>query len=773
MVTHCLGLFLWRFFNFSYHSLGQKTCLHLHGVFPYIYVPYDGYGQQPERYLRQVAFSIDRALNVAMGNPASSNQHVFKVVLVSGMPFYGYHSNEKRFMKIYLYNPHMVKRVCELLQSGAVMNKIYQPHEGHIPYLLQLFIDFNLYGMNLVNLGAVKFRTAHPKGDAAAAPHRQTPSVSPLKSPCTSKLNDSTLGGTFVRWEENALPCSLMLDEVERQSTCELEVDAVAADVLNRLEIENQIGRNPGLQAIWEDEKQRRREKNQESQIETPESQDRGFVTSTESEKIFMKRVQEILKENDFDVTQAASVSDREDQEYLLNEMTLHSAHRSPEALSCTPANAVEMHRSSQPEPVRSSCKVPEEAVVDEEAILSLLENSQTFLPLSQTSSHSPLLDSSQDQAFIELLAGLENDGFCRTPVRQNPQSQSLPGARSYDCNSDEEEAEPEMEKDEAELSVIMSQRWDNEPPEHPHIPRHGVREPEEGFSDEQHESSDEDMDWSGNNSLFANLSIPQVDGAADESSDSSLTDSGSRTQSSHIVTENMLGKRNPFSGDKGCLEPPSSAKILLEYKHPEHRPIHVLDTEQPLDKHFQSKSTQDGISECSTGFKFNKEIPYILPVKHPILCKLPNNPEVSPICLDKQDILPLYTYDKKTSLALDKTDLESFPYGNGKVTKNGKKYGSIKNVETNCLSILQNHRTFSLCYSELRNCSTKTELELSQKDSKSPVLRNISSTPLPLVEESFLVLRGRKCARTVRREMLVNSKSGTRTIRKIRLRGL
>ena len=35
----------------------------------------------------------------------------------------------------------------------------------------------------------------------------------------------------------------------------------------------DQIGRNPGLQAIWEDEKQRRREKNQPSQIETPESQ--------------------------------------------------------------------------------------------------------------------------------------------------------------------------------------------------------------------------------------------------------------------------------------------------------------------------------------------------------------------------------------------------------------------------------------------------------------------------------------------------------------------
>ncbi|KAM8831537.1 DNA polymerase zeta catalytic subunit isoform 2-T2 [Spinachia spinachia] len=726
---------------------GQKTCLHLHGVFPYIYVPYDGHGQQPERYLRQVAFSIDRALNAAMGNPTSSTQHVFKVVLVSGMPFYGYHAKEKHFMKIFLYNPEMVKRVCELLQSGAVMKKSYQPHEGHIPYLLQLFIDYNLYGMNLVYLRAVKFRKGPSKGDAAVVPDSPTPSgipsISPWKSPCTSKLNDSTLGGTFVRWEENNIPCSLVLDEVEKQSTCELEVDAVAVDVLNRLEVENQIGRNPGLQAIWEDEKQRRREKDQGSQIETSESQDREFVPTTESEKILMKRFKEILKENEFDVTQDLSVSDREDQDNL-SEITLHPDPLTPVGLQFTPANAAEVHRQPQPgegdgpttfeingDSVRSSKKVQEEAVVDEEAILSLLENSHTFLPLSQTSSHSPLLDSSQDQAFIDLLAGLENDGFFRTPVRQNSQSQSLPGARTRHSNSDEEEEGPELDKVEAELSVVMSQRWDNKPPENSPSLRPGAKEPGNGFSDERQESSDEDMEWSGgSNSLFTNLSIPQLDGAADESSDSSLTDSGSRTQSSVIISEKMLEKRNPFSGDTVHLEPASSAKIFLE-----HRPVHGLDTEQPLDKHFQSKSSEDGSSECSTGFKFDKEIPYIPPVKPPIHCMLSSHPEVSPICVEKMNIRPLYTtctYDKKNSIALDKTDLQTFPFGNGK-------YGSIKNVETNCLSILQNHRTFSLCYSERRNCSAKAELDLSQKDTKSPMLRNLSSAPSPMVDDRFL----------------------------------
>uniref|UniRef100_A0A665WIA8 DNA polymerase zeta catalytic subunit n=1 Tax=Echeneis naucrates TaxID=173247 RepID=A0A665WIA8_ECHNA len=538
---------------------GQKTCLHLHGVFPYIYVPYDGFGQQPEFYLRKVAFSIDRALNVAMGNPASSTQHVFKVVLVSGMPFYGFHAKEKHFMKIYLFNPQMVKRVCELLQGGAVMNKSYQPHEGHIPYLLQLFIDYNLYGMNLVNLGAVKFRRSQSKGK------------SPSKCPCTFKLYDSSVGGAFDRWEEKTIPCSLLLDEVERQSICELEVDAVAVDILNRLDIENQIGTNPGLQAIWEDEKKRRRERNLATQIETPESQD--FA--------------------------------------------------------------------------RSSGKIPEEAVVDEEAILSLLENSQTFLQLSQTSS--------QDQAIIELLAGLQEDGFCRNPVGQHSQSQSR-----YYCNSDEEEAEPDLDKEEAELSLIMSQRWDSEAPWSSTLP---------SFSVEQQESSDEDMEWSGNNSLFADLSIPQLDGAADENSDSSLTDNSSRTQSSLIVTEKMLGKRNQFPVETVHLEPPSSAKILLEYKHPEHRPVHMLDTEKPPDKHFQSKSSKDSSSECSSGFRVNKVIPYIPPVKHPIPCKLINHPEMSP-CVNKDDIQQLYTYDKKTSIALEKTELESFPLGDGHVTK-------------------------------------------------------------------------------------------------------
>ncbi len=55
--------------------------------------------------------------------------------------------------------------MSELLQGGAVMNKSFQPHEAHIPFLLQFFIDYNLYGMNMISLGAAKFRKKHATGN--------------------------------------------------------------------------------------------------------------------------------------------------------------------------------------------------------------------------------------------------------------------------------------------------------------------------------------------------------------------------------------------------------------------------------------------------------------------------------------------------------------------------------------------------------------------------------------------------------------------------------
>ncbi|XP_063487043.1 DNA polymerase zeta catalytic subunit isoform X2 [Symphalangus syndactylus] len=571
---------------------GQKTCLHLHGIFPYLYVPYDGYGQQPESYLSQMAFSIDRALNVALGNPSSTAQHVFKVSLVSGMPFYGYHEKERHFMKIYLYNPAMVKRICELLQSGAIMNKFYQPHEAHIPYLLQLFIDYNLYGMNLINLAAVKFRKARSKSNTLHA-----------TGSCKNHLSGNSLADTLFRWEQDEIPSSLILEGVEPQSTCELEVDAVAADILNRLDIEAQIGGNPGLQAIWEDEKQRRRNRNETSQISQPESQDHRFVPATESEKKFQKRLQEILKQNDFSVTLSGSVDYSDGSQEFSAELTLHSEVLSPEMLQCTPANMVEVHKDKESSKGHTRHKV-EEALINEEAILNLMENSQTFQPLTQRLSESPVfMDSSPDEALVHLLAGLESDGYQGERNRMPSPCRSF-GNNKYHQNSDDEENEPQIEKEEMELSLVMSQRWDSNIEEHCARKRSLCRNTHRSSTEDDDSSSEEEMEWSDNSLLLANLSIPQLDGTADENSDNPLNNENSRTHSSVIATSKLSVKPSIFHKDAATLEPSSSAKITFQCKHTSALSSHVLNKEDLIEDLSQTnKNIEKGLDNSVTSF--------------------------------------------------------------------------------------------------------------------------------------------------------------------------
>lgn len=62
---------------------GQKTCLNVHGVFPYLYIPYDGLeASGPLSY--KIALELDKCINISLGQATSNTTHVHNVVLVSG-----------------------------------------------------------------------------------------------------------------------------------------------------------------------------------------------------------------------------------------------------------------------------------------------------------------------------------------------------------------------------------------------------------------------------------------------------------------------------------------------------------------------------------------------------------------------------------------------------------------------------------------------------------------------------------------------------------------
>nr|XP_012550207.2 DNA polymerase zeta catalytic subunit isoform X2 [Bombyx mori] len=205
---------------------GYKACLHIHGVFPYFYIPCPTQNPEPQ-LLYQIAASLDKALNIAMKQATSSNQHVYKISLVKGLPFYGYHDKEHLYLKVFLYSPGLIKQAVELFSSGAILGQTFQPHESHLNFTLQFFIDFNLFGMSDIDLQSVQFR----------------------KSGFSQKSNE-----VLFDTKENTLTS---------ESSCHYEADCMASHIINRQRIGKGDGiENPGLEEVWNQELERRKQLN-------------------------------------------------------------------------------------------------------------------------------------------------------------------------------------------------------------------------------------------------------------------------------------------------------------------------------------------------------------------------------------------------------------------------------------------------------------------------------------------------------------------------------
>ncbi|KPJ19017.1 DNA polymerase zeta catalytic subunit [Papilio machaon] len=203
---------------------GRKACLHIHGVFPYFYLPCPTSNPEPQ-FLYQIAASLDKAINIALKQATSVNQHVYKISLVKGLPFYGFHDKEHLYLKIFLYNPGLIRQAVDLCSNGAILGQSLQPHESHLNFTLQFFIDFNLFGMSNIDLQSVKFR----------------------RNGLSQSSNDP-------------------LDEIDEinlkpESICYFEADCVASQIINRQRIGKADGiENPGLEEVWNQEMERRKQ---------------------------------------------------------------------------------------------------------------------------------------------------------------------------------------------------------------------------------------------------------------------------------------------------------------------------------------------------------------------------------------------------------------------------------------------------------------------------------------------------------------------------------
>uniref|UniRef100_A0A0D9X2Q2 DNA polymerase n=1 Tax=Leersia perrieri TaxID=77586 RepID=A0A0D9X2Q2_9ORYZ len=206
---------------------GQKTCLHIHRVLPYLYVPCPEdllhNIEKGNSYITGLLSDLEKALQI---RGSSKKKHVHGCSLVRAKKLYGYHTSEELF-------------------DGAVLNKVFQPYESHIPYLLHFLIDYNLYGMGYVHVTDFKFRLPLPDDFHLKSSLRRKVDCS------TESENKVHLDNVASReptiWISSTVPHSLLLGSsatshwvegtnwnvAKRHSSLMLEADSRIEGILN------------------------------------------------------------------------------------------------------------------------------------------------------------------------------------------------------------------------------------------------------------------------------------------------------------------------------------------------------------------------------------------------------------------------------------------------------------------------------------------------------------------------------------------------------------
>jgi DNA polymerase zeta len=276
---------------------GQTTCIHFHNAFPYVYVPCPETVQQTSQAERlwaqrlhvalehaleqlQVDASPDGPQRMGQSTAASTcvgngdevlpetrpGKFIFSISVEWRRCIYGFHHRAQRFARIRYFHPAHGARIAQVLASGKLSGLDIglstkgqpgrlQPYEAHLPYLLQVMMDYGLAGFGSVGLRNGRFRPPLPQMSSVDA--KQDKGRSPL-------------GNEWLH-RDNIPPTMVWNKSVRRHTDCALEVDAWLPSDLYPLELKfPSIGAShevpnsemerqvPSLRLIWESERQRR-----------------------------------------------------------------------------------------------------------------------------------------------------------------------------------------------------------------------------------------------------------------------------------------------------------------------------------------------------------------------------------------------------------------------------------------------------------------------------------------------------------------------------------
>lgn len=185
---------------------------------------------------RMLSQSAQR-INFLRRRKAEHSAHIHRVDVVEHVNFYGYHTKPRKFLKVYHYNPVLTKYLAGYTFHTGIGKHKLQPYEVHISYLMHFLSDYNVRGMDYLFLSsAIKMRgplPLHPRCLIQSHPLWQRVMDESRRWPIYGQY-------MFLKPIVRDSP-SVFLSKHVKRSTCELEIDAHVATILNVVELNDDL----------------------------------------------------------------------------------------------------------------------------------------------------------------------------------------------------------------------------------------------------------------------------------------------------------------------------------------------------------------------------------------------------------------------------------------------------------------------------------------------------------------------------------------------------